>query len=78
MNSLNLWLRCFRLVCLLLGRCICGVCIWLEWFREIVNALNTMDFPVVMGSVLFISIVFIIINLLVDLIYIWLDPRIKT
>ena len=51
---------------------------WNGLGKEIVNALNTMDFPVVMGSVLFISIVFIIINLLVDLIYIWLDPRIKT
>ena len=51
---------------------------WNGLGKEIVNALNTMDFPVIMGSVLFISIVFIIINLLVDLIYIWLDPRIKT
>ena len=51
---------------------------WNGLGKEIVNALNTMDFPVVMGSVLFISIVFIIINLLVDLIYISLDPRIKT
>ena len=51
---------------------------WNGLGKEIVNALNTMDFPVVMGSVLFVSIVFIIINLLVDLIYIWLDPRIKT
>ena len=51
---------------------------WNGLGKEIVNALNTMDFPVVMGSVLFILIFFIIINLLVDLIYIWLDPRIKT
>ncbi len=51
---------------------------WNGLGKEIVNALNTLDLPVIMGSVLFISIVFIIINLLVDLIYILLDPRIKT
>ena len=51
---------------------------WNGLGKEIVNALNCLDLPVIMGSVLFISIVFIIINLLVDLIYIWLDPRIKT
>jgi len=50
---------------------------WNGLGKEIVNALNTMDLPVIMGSVLFIAAVFIIINLFVDLIYIWLDPRIK-
>ncbi len=50
---------------------------WNGLGKEIVNALNTMDLPVIMGSVLFIAAVFIIINLFVDLIYTWLDPRIK-
>tara|TARA_B100000900_G_scaffold85578_2_gene69298 strand:+ start:7608 stop:8681 length:1074 start_codon:yes stop_codon:yes gene_type:complete len=50
---------------------------WNGLGKEIVNALNTMDLPVIMGSVLFIATVFIIINLLVDLIYTCLDPRIK-
>ena len=45
--------------------------------KEIVDGLNKMDLPIVMGSVLMISIVFIIINILVDLIYVWLDPRIR-
>lgn len=45
--------------------------------KEIVDALNKMDLPVVMGSVLFISLIFIIINIIVDLLYSWLDPRIK-
>lgn len=49
---------------------------WNGLGKEIVNALNTMDLPVIMGSVLFIATVFIIINLLVDLIYTCLDPRI--
>ena len=45
--------------------------------KEIVDALNKMDLPVVMGSVLLISVVFIIINILVDLIYAFIDPRIR-
>ncbi len=45
--------------------------------KEIVDALNKMDLPIVMGSVLFIATIFVIINIIVDLIYGWLDPRIR-
>jgi peptide/nickel transport system permease protein len=45
--------------------------------KEIVNALNLLDLPVMMGSVTVIAFMFIIINILVDIIYIKLDPRIK-
>lgn len=43
----------------------------------IVNALNQYDYPMVLGSVLMISVLFVIINILVDLTYAWLDPRIQ-
>jgi len=43
----------------------------------IVNALDKYDFPVVMGAVLFISIILIVINFFVDIIYGLLDPRIR-
>jgi peptide/nickel transport system permease protein len=43
----------------------------------IVNALTKYDFPVVMGAVLFISIILVFINIAVDIIYAWLDPRIR-
>ena len=45
--------------------------------KEIVEALNNMDLPVVMGCVLLIALIFIIINLLVDVVYLLLDPRAK-
>ena len=45
--------------------------------KEIVNALNLLDLPVIMGSVLVIAFMFILINILVDIIYLKLDPRIK-
>jgi peptide/nickel transport system permease protein len=50
---------------------------WNGLGKEIVNALNTLDLPVIMGSVLVIAIIFITINIFVDVIYAWLDPRVK-
>jgi peptide/nickel transport system permease protein len=50
---------------------------WNGLGKEIVNALNTLDLPVIMGAVLVIAIVFITINIFVDFIYAWLDPRVK-
>ena len=50
---------------------------WNGLGKEIVNALNTLDLPVIMGSVLVIATLFVMINIFVDLIYAWLDPRIK-
>ena len=43
----------------------------------IVNALDKYDFPVVMGAVLFISVILVLINILVDIIYGILDPRVR-
>ncbi|PPK95075.1 peptide/nickel transport system permease protein [Nonlabens xylanidelens] len=45
--------------------------------KEIVEALNTQDLPVITGAVLVIATLFILINIMVDLIYVWLDPRVK-
>ena len=45
--------------------------------RTTVNALEMSDFPVVMGSILFIAFVFVIINILVDVLYAFADPRVK-
>jgi peptide/nickel transport system permease protein len=43
----------------------------------IVNGLEKYDFPVVMGSLLYISIILVMINILVDIVYGFLDPRAK-
>ena len=45
--------------------------------KEIVDALNKMDFTCCYGSILFIVFLFVIINIIVDIIYAWLDPRIR-
>ncbi len=43
----------------------------------VVEALNNLDFPLVSGIVITISIIFVLVNILVDIIYVYLDPRIK-
>lgn len=50
---------------------------WNGLGKEIVNALNTLDLPVIMGAVLVIATSFITINIFVDIVYAWLDPRVK-
>jgi peptide/nickel transport system permease protein len=45
--------------------------------RMMINAVARRDYPLIQGIVLFISVVFVFINLLVDLIYAWVDPRVK-
>lgn len=42
-----------------------------------VDALDKFDFPLVMGSVLLTAFIFIIVNLLTDMLYGWLDPRVR-
>jgi peptide/nickel transport system permease protein len=45
--------------------------------RATVRALEMSDFPVVMGSILFIALVFVVINIFVDVLYALVDPRVK-
>jgi peptide/nickel transport system permease protein len=45
--------------------------------RTTVTALEMSDFPVVMGSILFIAFIFVIVNILVDILYAFVDPRVK-
>lgn len=43
----------------------------------IVDALDKYDFPVVMGSLLYVAVILVIINVICDIIYGWLDPRVS-
>ena len=45
--------------------------------RMMVRAITSRDFPVVQGAVLLVATTFVLINLLVDLTYALLDPRIR-
>jgi glutathione transport system permease protein len=49
---------------------------WPGLGRLAVYAIDSRDFPVVQGTVLVISLIFVIVNLIVDLLYAFVDPRI--
>jgi peptide/nickel transport system permease protein len=45
--------------------------------RLIINAISFRDIPVIQGFVIFTGTVFVLVNLLVDLTYKWIDPRVR-
>jgi len=45
--------------------------------RMLVDAIRTRDMPLVQGTVLFIAVVFILVNLVVDLSYAALNPKVR-
>ncbi|NNJ56108.1 MAG: ABC transporter permease [Bacteroidia bacterium] len=50
---------------------------WRGLGKLTIEALEMNDLPVVMGSILFIALLFVLINILVDILYVKLDPRVK-
>ena len=46
--------------------------------KLMVDSIKAKDYPMVQGGVLFIALVFCLINLLVDVLYAYIDPRIKS
>jgi len=45
--------------------------------RLVVESILARDYPVVQGVVLLLATAFVVLNLIVDLVYAWLDPRIR-
>jgi len=45
--------------------------------RLALQAINARDYPLVQAAVLFISVVYVFLNLAVDILYVYLDPRIR-
>lgn len=45
--------------------------------RLTIDSVATRDYPVVQAAVVVIAVVFVVVNLLVDLVYLWLDPRVQ-
>ena len=50
---------------------------WPGLGREIVDAISQRDFPVVMGGTLLFALNFVLVNLVVDILYAYVDPRIR-
>ncbi|HEX5216602.1 MAG TPA: nickel ABC transporter permease [Vicinamibacterales bacterium] len=45
--------------------------------RLLIQAISFRDYPLVQGCILFIAVTYVAMNLIVDLLYGWLDPRIR-
>jgi peptide/nickel transport system permease protein len=79
----NAWLPVITVVGLQVGRLMSGAILtetvfsWPGIGRWLVDAIYARDFPIVQGATLFIALVFVGVNLLVDLLYAWVDPRIR-
>jgi len=50
---------------------------WPGLGRLVVNAVYQRDYPLVVGCILIFAIVFVIVNLITDILYTYIDPRIK-
>jgi ABC-type dipeptide/oligopeptide/nickel transport system permease component len=49
---------------------------WPGLGRYVVNAISRRDLPAIQGTVLFLSVVFVLVNLITDLVYAAADPRV--
>jgi peptide/nickel transport system permease protein len=79
----NAWLPVLTLLGLQLGSLLGGAVItetvfdWPGLGSLLVTSIQRRDIPVVQGCVLFISLLYVIVNAVTDLVYAWVDPRIR-
>ena len=79
----NAWLPVVTMIGLEFGFLLGGVVVietvfsWPGIGRLVFNAINQRDISVVQASVIVLSVIFIALNLIVDLIYVRIDPRVK-
>jgi peptide/nickel transport system permease protein len=45
--------------------------------RLLLDGINERDYAVVQGTVLFIALSFVVVNLITDIAYAWVDPRVR-
>jgi peptide/nickel transport system permease protein len=43
----------------------------------LLDGINSRNYMIVQGCVIFISLTYVLVNLLTDLLYAWIDPRIR-
>jgi peptide/nickel transport system permease protein len=79
----NAWLPIITLLGLQLGALLGGAVItetifdWPGLGSLLIESIQKRDYPVVQGCVLLISVAYVVVNTLTDLIYGWVDPRIR-
>lgn len=50
---------------------------WPGLGRLMITSINARDFYTIQGSVILLAVIFVVVNLIVDILYCYLDPRIK-
>jgi peptide/nickel transport system permease protein len=79
----NAWLPVLTLIGLQLGALLGGAVItetvfaWPGLGSLLVEAIQTRDYPVVQGTVLLISVLYLLVNEATELVYLIADPRIR-
>ena len=79
----NAWLPIITVIGLQVGRLLAGAILtetvfsWPGIGRWLVDAIYTRDYPIVQGVTLFIAMIFVTVNLLIDVLYAVVDPRIR-
>jgi peptide/nickel transport system permease protein len=79
----NAFIPVLTLIGVLVGNLLAGAVVtetifaWPGIGRMIIQAIYSRDFLLVQGIVLFFALLRIVINLLTDLLYVWIDPRIQ-
>ncbi len=79
----NAWLPILTLLGMQLGALLGGAVVtetvfnWPGVGSLLIESIQRRDYPVVQGCVLLISLSYVVINLVTDLVYAWVDPRIR-
>jgi peptide/nickel transport system permease protein len=45
--------------------------------RLVIQAISTRDYPLIQGCIMVILVGYMLVNLIIDLLYAWIDPRIE-
>jgi len=45
--------------------------------RLVVQSISRRDYPVIQGAVMLIAVTYVLINLFVDILYVYIDPRVR-
>jgi peptide/nickel transport system permease protein len=79
----NAMLPCITLIGVNFGKLLSGmfacetICSWNGIGKFAVDSIRLKDIPVIQGYILVVAVTFIIINLLLDIIYLYIDPKIQ-
>jgi peptide/nickel transport system permease protein len=50
---------------------------WKGLGKVTIDAVGNLDLPVIMGSIFFVAVIFVIVNIIVDILYAVIDPRVR-